>query len=110
MKAYWQKNREVTFAYYAVIREFKKAILKKNISEAERNRFIDNYKKVRFSIYKYAMLNLFPPAYFSQYQDVKNCVYVLLNKKQKKPVTTLKQLAKYLLDYHELIFEPQLIA
>jgi hypothetical protein len=99
------KNPDVTFAYYAVIREFKENI-SKHIKEQDRSNFIAQYKRARFYIYKYAMINLFPPTHFTQYQDEKNCVYVLLNKNQSKPKGTLKKLSKYLLDNHDFIFEP----
>ncbi len=52
------------------------------------------------------MINLFSPKYFIQLRDTKDCLYVLLNKKQKRPKTTIKQLGKYLLENYNMIFNP----
>jgi hypothetical protein len=99
MLDYWQQNPNTSFAFYAVPRELKNTLL---IQDAKRSLI---YKKIRFRIYRYAMINLFAPKYFTQLTDNKNCLYVLLNKKQKKPKTTIKKMGSYLLDNYNLIFE-----
>lgn len=107
MLEYWKQNPHVTFAFYAVPRELKEMLIKqKKMRTKEAVAFIDRYKHVRFAIYKYAMINLFPDKNFLQIRDTKNSIYMLLNKKQKKPKTTIKRLGKFLLDNYELIFEP----
>lgn len=108
MLDYWRKHPETTFAFYAVPRRWTEQLLRnKNITEKQKKQLIDRYKKVRFRIYQYAMLNLFPPNKFIQLRDPKNSIYVLLNKKQKKPKTTVKKLGEYLAEHYELIFNPQ---
>jgi hypothetical protein len=106
MLDYWKTNPTVTFAFYAVPRDFnKEKFNKKFIKEIDEQLFIEKYKKVRFNIYRYAMVNLFPPQNFVQLRDTKNCLYILLNKKQKKPKTTIDILGKYLLANYDMIFE-----
>lgn len=106
MLDYWNKHPETTFAFYAVPRKWKEALLaEKKLTEKQTEKYIERFKKVRFTIYKYAMVNLFPPKHFIQLRDTKNSIYVLLNKKQKKPKTTLKFLGKYLAENYEMIFE-----
>jgi len=107
MLDHWRNNPEVSFAFYAVPRELKETLIKeKNLPEEEAEKFIKRYRLVRFNIYKYAMINLFSPKYFIQLRDTKDCLYVLLNKKQKRPKTTIKQLGKYLLENYNMIFNP----
>ena len=65
--------------------------LQENLNSKSSKDGILHYSNTRFRIYQYAMLNLFPPAKFIQLRDSANCLYVLLNKKQKKPKTTLKR-------------------
>ncbi len=104
---YWKKHPTTTFAFYAVPRKWNDSLLQqKTFTDKQTEKFSDRYKKVRFTIYKYAMENLFPPRHFIQLRDLKNSIYVLLNKKQKKPKTTLRTMAKYLAENYELIFEP----
>jgi hypothetical protein len=59
----------------------------------------------RFTIYKYAMINLFPPGHFTQLRDARNRIYVLLSKKQKKPKTGLRLAGNYLAENYEMIFD-----
>jgi hypothetical protein len=99
MLDYWKKNPTTSFAFYAVPRELQSTLL---IKDAKR---LETYKNIRFRIYRYAMINLFAPTHFTQLTDNKNCLYVLLNKKQKKPKTTIKEMGSYLLDSYNLIFE-----
>ena len=107
MLDHWKENPAVTFAFYAVSRELTQTIIQeKDITVQEAQAFADEYKRVRFRIYQYAMINLFPPAKFIQLRDSKNCLYMLFNKKQKKPKTTIKKLGQYLLDNYDMIFEP----
>ena len=107
MREYWQKNPTVSFTFYAIPREATNALINsKKLGGKAAEKFAKRYKKVRFTIYEYAMLNLFPPRHFIQIRDSKNFLYVLLNKRQAKPKTTLKHLGKFLLDNYDMIFEP----
>jgi hypothetical protein len=107
MKHYWQRNPAVTFAFYAVPRAFdENLVLNKDLTIKEYKIYKERYKKVRYNIYDYAMLNLFPPRTFIPIRDSKNALYLLMNRKQKKPATTVRIFGKYLLDNYELIFEP----
>lgn len=91
MVDYLKLNQEITFAFYAVPRPEKEHL----------------NKKARFDIYSYAMLNLFPPSKFNRISDKNSSMFVLLNKKQRKPKTSFKQFASYLLDNYDLIFNPE---
>ena len=51
------------------------------------------------------MINLFVPTHSTKLSDNKNCLYVLLDKKQKKPKPILKKLGNYLLDSYNLVFK-----
>lgn len=102
MLSYWKEHPAVTFAFYAVPRE--------NLNcESSKRRDSTLFRNTRFRIYQYAMLNLFPPTKFIQLRDSTNCLYILLNKKQKKPKTTLKKMGSYLLANYEMIFSPDTI-
>lgn len=101
MRVYWKQNPAVSFAFYAIPRKWKE-----NFPEMP-EKFVERYKKVRFNIYKYAMINLFSPQYFIQLRDPKNSFYVLLNRKQKRPQKTIELLGNYLLKNHDMIFEPE---
>ena len=106
MKDYWKKNNSASFAFYAVPRDWKEELLnEKSLSEEKLEKFIDKYKKVRFNIYDYAMVNLFSPEDFTHLRDTKNCIYILLNKNQENPKETIKSLGEYLLAHSDLIFE-----
>ena len=106
MLHYWQSTPITSFAFYAVPREWKAALLEeKTLTEEQLDHFITEYKKARFSIYNYAMLNLFPPKNFIPIRDTNNSIYILLNKRQPRPKATVKALGKYLLEHHNLIFE-----
>lgn len=107
MLDYWKKNPDVTFAFYAVPRDSnQKSKVPSHLSEDELEKFWKKYKRVRFDVYKYAMVNLFPPTKFITYRDSKNYLYVLLNKKQLKPKTTIKLLGQFLLNNYDMLFEP----
>lgn len=107
MRDYWSRNPDVTFAFYAIPRNFDPSVVHdKNLTPKQLKKFIDRYVKVRYTIYDYAMINLFPSSAFTHFKDSKNSLYVLLNKKQKKPVTTLRKLGGYLLEQYKMIFEP----
>ena len=95
--------------FYAVPRSWKKReINEANLNVENLDNFRQKYSIARFSIYQYAMINLFPPQYFIHMRDTKNSIYILLNKKQKKPKSIVKNLAAYLLKNFELIFEPDI--
>jgi hypothetical protein len=99
MLDYWKKNPNTSFAFYSVPRELQNTLLIEDIKNLE------VYKKVRFRIYKYAMINLFSPTYFTQLTDEKNCIYLLLNKNQQNQKLTLTKMGEYLLNNYSLIFE-----
>lgn len=106
MLEYWRRNPAVNFSFYAIPRKFDENIVKdKNLKGKELSRFIERYKNVRFAIYDYAMINLFPPTAFTPLRDSKNAVYLLMNKKQKKPKATAKAFGRFLLANYEMIFE-----
>lgn len=97
MRDYWLRNPDTTFAFYAVLRdEIPKEKLK--------HRRIEDYKKARYNIYQYAMLNKFSPDYFTHIFDSKNCIYLLVNKKQKKPKTSFRSFAGYLKKNYDIVF------
>lgn len=105
----WEKNKTISFAFYAVPRDFdyEKMLLKKKCKMVlEKEQFIQNYKRARFNIYEHAMINLFPPQNFFKIKDWNNCIYVLLNKKTKIPNQLLNQIGKFLQHNHQIIFEP----
>ena len=107
MLEYWKKSNSASFAFYAVPREWKEEFLKtKKIPFENKENFVEVYKKTRFRIYNYAMVNLFPPTSFLHVRDTKNCLYVLINKLDKNPNETMEELGNYLLKNCDLIFEP----
>jgi hypothetical protein len=107
MLDYWKRYPTATFAFYAVPRDLPSILInQKQLNKNEAEKFIERYRSVRFTIYKYAMVNLFPPKSFIQIQDSKNSLYLLLNKKQKNSQAIIKQFTKYLFDNHNIIFEP----
>lgn len=107
MLDYWRKNPQVNFAFYAIPRKFDEAIVAhKNLTARELRKFIERYKKVRFAIYDYAMINLFSPKEFTPLRDRRNAVYLLMNKKQKKPKIVAQAFGRFLLQNYEMIFEP----
>lgn len=106
MRAYFLKHRDVNFVFYASIRGITEQFIKnKKIAPIQLDFFIDQYRKVRYRIYRYGMLNLFPFEYFHQVEDKDNCIYALLNKKHD-PATILEDLRNYLLEHHDTIFTP----
>src|SRR4051794_37965536 len=67
MLEYWRQNPLVSFAFYAVPRELKETLVEqKKMSKKDAEKFTRRYQQVRFIIYEYAMLNLFPPQKFIQ--------------------------------------------
>lgn len=106
MRDHWKKYPHCSFAFYAVPRDWKDALFKgKTLSESQKILFIEKYRNVRFSIYNYAMLNLFPPENFTPFRDSKNSIYVLVTKSRPRPKVILNSLTKYLFANHNLIFE-----
>lgn len=108
MHELWQKNKNVNFVFYAVPRSISiESLAERNILNQTREEYFEKYKRSRFNIYEYAMLNLFPPSHFTQMRDYENSIYILLNKKQEsKKREVLKYLADFLLNHHDIIFEP----
>ncbi|MBS1563006.1 MAG: hypothetical protein JST39_01400 [Bacteroidetes bacterium] len=107
MHNFWKRYPDTHFVFYAVPRKWEDAILadKRAMSAAEQARFAERFKRTRFAIYNYAMLNLFPSEYFVHIRDTKNAIYILLNKSQWHHATRLKQLGKYLLANYNMVFE-----
>lgn len=88
----WQRNPNISFGFYAVPRV--------DPSPKKKNR------KSRFNIYEKAMLNLFSPDYFRQYNDPRSLVYILLNNNVPNKRSVITQIGKYLLSEYKMIFEP----
>lgn len=107
MLDFWKRNPQVTFSFYAVPRHLDTHLFEQmHLDEKQWRKFVDRYRKVRYAIYDYAMINLFPPRHFTPLRDRKNSVYLLMNKKQRKPKTTVKRFGQFLLDNYGMIFEP----
>lgn len=68
---------------------------------------LKQYQRARYNIYDYAMINLFPKTKFTYIRDKNNSLYVLLNKKHRKPKTSIKLMSAYLLQNNDMIFEPE---
>lgn len=80
MLAYWRKNPNVNFVFYASLRDITEELLsKKTLALEQVPSFIANYQKTRYRIYRYGMVNLFSYEYFTAYSDRENCVYALIN-------------------------------
>lgn len=103
----WKNNPSISFAFYAaprpqVFENLKESRVKRLLEDEEyREKFI----RTRFNVYEHAMINLFPPTIFWKGMDYKNCIYVMLNRRQKRSKFRLNQIALYLRDNHEIIFE-----
>lgn len=107
MHQYWKKNTNVNFMFYASLRDIQAQLLeKKTLAVDKIPSFIESYAKVRYSIYRYGMVNLFPYKYFTPVTEKKNCIYVLINKNEPRPSHVLSELIAYLSDHHDIIFNP----
>jgi len=107
MLDHWKKYPTTSFAFYAVPRGLSASLINNlSLAAEEREKFISRYKNIRFNIYQYAMVNLFPPKYFTQLRDPVNSLYLLLNNEVRKLKIFLKHLEAYLLKQHDIIFEP----
>jgi len=108
MHKHWQRDPNVNFVFYASLRDITDELLStKTIKEENVAAFKERYSRARYSIYRYGMVNLFPYDYFTQLSDKKNCVYVLINKKQTKPSIIIDNLKAFLLKNHDIIFSPE---
>lgn len=90
----WKRDPNISFGFYAVPRV--------DPSPKKKNR------KSRFNIYEKAMLNLFSPDDFRQYNDPRSMVYILLNKNVPNKRSVISQIGKYLLSEFDMIFKPYL--
>jgi len=109
MHQYWKKNTNVNFVFYASLREIRSELLNsKTIPEESLADFIEKYKRVRYIVYRYGMLNLFSYDYFTPISDRENCIYVIINKKHPKAAEIIEPLRVYLLKNHEIVFNPEL--
>lgn len=107
MLAYWRKNVDVNFIFYASLRDVAAHLLEnKSLTIRQVAPFIERYKRVRFRIYEYGMINFFSEEYFSQLRDEGNCIYVLLNRNQDNAESIINELTKFLKDNHDIVFEP----
>ena len=107
MLHYWQKNKDVNFVFYASLRNITKELLeRKNIPVADIPKFIDRYKRARYIIYRYGMVNLFSYDDFTQLSDKDNCVYALINKRQPDPGAIVSELEIFLRKNHNILFNP----
>lgn len=106
MLDFWRKNPMVNFVFYASLREVTEDVRKKGLPDDELDQFIENYKRARFRIYRYGMLNLFSYEHFTPVVDSGNCVYILINKKEPDAASLMSRLRDYLVDNHDLIFDP----
>ena len=108
MHQYWQKDNNVNFVFYASLREIANELLdKKTVSESEVPKFIEAYKRTRYRIYRYGMVNLFSYEYFTPYEDRANCIYALVNKNENNAPAIINELTAYLLKNHNIIFNPE---
>lgn len=102
---FWRNHPTVSFAFYAVPRDFNELNNRKFANDMLRQRFLERYRISRFSIYKYAMLNLFSPNDFFQLQDSANCIYLLANRHEENVAALIWQLGTYIYEREQLIFE-----
>jgi hypothetical protein len=95
----------VNFIFYASLRDIKQHLAKSlKLKEQNQQEFIENYKRVRYRIYRYGMVNLFPYKYFTPIADTQNCVYVLINKKQDNASDIISELKHFLYENHDVLF------
>lgn len=107
MLQFWRKNRNVNFVFYASLRDMSNEVIeRKVIDPIKLPDFIASFKRSRYSIYRYGMLNLFSYEHFTQYSDRENCIYVLMNKNEKAPDQVIDQLKSFLAQHHNVLFEP----
>jgi hypothetical protein len=108
MYKYWRSNKNVNFVFYASLRDIAHELLiKKSIEPEKVPEFLEKYKRARYSIYRYGMVNLFSYEYFTPITDKKNCIYVLINKNHPKASDIIDPLTDYLLKNHDIIFDPE---
>jgi len=101
----WQTNPSINFVFYAVPRNVTVEDLSlKKIESQSVTDFLENYKRTRFKVYEYAMLNLFPPDEFIQLKDFTNCIYALINRKNNE-TEMINRLGNFLFKNHDIIFE-----
>lgn len=103
----WKTDNGINFGFYAVPRDIDlDSISPKRKKSLNDINYLERYIRTRFHIYEHAMINLFPPSSFWHIQDYKNCIYILLNKNTKSPTIKLKKIVDFLLEFHDIIFEP----
>jgi hypothetical protein len=72
---YWKKYPATSFVFYAVPRRREDAVLiGKKLTAKQIDKYVERFKKVRFNIYKYAMVNLFSPQVFYSTKRYKKTV------------------------------------
>lgn len=117
MHQLWRENPFTSFGFYATPRtlDIENIIQNKKFSDEEHQvKFLERQKRTRFLIYEHAMINLFPPSNFFKLKDFENSIYILLNREVSKGKTYRKkeyqnkidEIGKFLLENHEIIFEP----
>ncbi len=106
MLDFWRNHPSVSFVFYAVPRDIDLHVYEKNFeNETLRQKFLQEYKRARFRIYEYAMLNLFPPHSFIQTRDTANSIYLLVNRFPRNVHAVIRQVVRYLFEREQLIFE-----
>lgn len=103
MLEYWKKYPRVNFVFHAAPRHF---IDKENVFNLTEEQ-LDSYSKVRYSIYRYAMLNYFSYDDFTHVSDRGSGIYILMNKQQSKASRVMDKVKNYLQRNHDIIFTPE---
>jgi hypothetical protein len=117
MHSLWRENPFISFGFYATPRTMDINTIvstKKFKDEAALNNYVERQKRTRFLIYEHAMINLFSPKNFFKLKDYDNSLYILLNKeiakgktyRKKEYQVKVEEIGKYLLNNHDIIFEP----
>lgn len=107
MHAVWKKQSNISFVFYASMRNVEQELFiekKKFTDSVKKKRFVENYKRARYNIYRYGMLNFFSQDYFIPVSDKENCIYVLLNRMAKSQEQAMAGLQQYLKENYDLIF------
>lgn len=106
MLDYWRRNPAASFCFYGIPKDIKADSPKVKQLDAEAAElYLERQRSTRFTIYSYAMVNLFDPEYFRQMRDSANYFYILMNRQQPEPTETMEKLGAYLLEHYEMIFE-----
>ncbi len=104
MRDYWRANLDTSFVFIGM----RRAVVSPEVAARRQfDRYPERaaaYSNARFSIYRYAMKNLFSPAFFTHYFDERNNVYLLLNAANAEPVSLMEALVSELAEHYEDVF------